>query len=1088
MPKDNFSEWIEYVKNQENKSLDLLFQEISEKYCSYTPLEKQNIELLQKAFDFAKHIHRNQKRDSGVPYFTHPLIVAQILQEYPADSAMLAATLLHDAIEDSEDEGTAEQVKEIFGEDVYFLVDGVSKVGQIKGHDSHQDTLQKIFSHAAEDTRILVIKIADRVHNIATIGTKSGEEKRRKKIEETLEIYVFSAEKLQLDRFKTLLLDACYFYLFPERFSRVIDEIQGKIPLAHEIFQKISAEISGAHSEVSVEYRPYSISDVFQRGDAHIYDIHPTDLFYVDVVTDSKKDCYQALSWLSRKYNHKASLLVDFIANPPENGYTSLKTSMVVHSSYLVRFHILTKEMAQKNTIGIFSRFEKGENTLPFLSAEGEGESISNFIEILKNDVLLKKKCVHNPEKGQKYIPIHARSLDAVIHIFPEKFIFLSEVFCNGEKIDLGTKIIDNDILECRFAETVQADVSWMKFLSSSFGKIQLQKFLKTNEDSDKCEIGKNLLQSVFDQFREGEVTSILEKYPEILKSFSVQGYQELYIFVAEGMISTRDVLLKYESVQSQKLSFWGKIKRFFPRIFSQKEENTMRFALSSSALSATSLLQLLLKKAKKHHVFLHFIALKAPSSLVVSLSSEKKENIFSLFTLLKSYKNISEISFLSPRWFYIKMGAIFLIPLILASLLFFISAAWEWYSHFFYCSLVVSAAISSFGYFFISQYFSFARRNFSFLIGGLLLNVFTFALFITHIFLVPEVLYSSYSVYVLLALFAVSLFTYLSLFLKTLSVESSSENSSVNKSVLYAYLLGALSAISWGLNPVAIRVVLENSDIGPLFIASFRLLTGGVLLWIITFLFFPKEKNASSVFSFQEKTPLIIAFALTINFFLYQLGLRYTTATNANLIENFIPVIILLFIMASQAFKKEKKWILQHGLSSFAVVFIGSVGASILISDDPSSSLLNPSLQFLGDIIEVVAMIFFALYVYMNSYYLKKYPLKNALFLLRDILLFSGILSLPVTFFFEEIPSDFSLQSVLLLSFISVVATSLAYWAWNYASRHLNLISNSLLLNFTIIVTLITESILYKDELTLSFLIGFICILLASFLARKID
>jgi len=617
-----FSDWIRNIQNQETKSCEVLFSEIIEKYRKYTSKnpeistkqEEEGVKILKKAYDFAKNIHKNQKRDSGVDYFTHPLIVTSLLQHYEADEKILAASLLHDAIEDAENvvEGEVDhEVKKIFGEEIYYLVDGVSKVSAQSKSGSHKETLQKIFSYSAKDARILLIKIADRIHNICTIGSKIGEEKRTKKIIETLEIFVLACEKLQLDYFQDVLLNACSYYLFPEKFKKVEDEVREKTAEAEQLFEKISADVKNIHREAVVEYSPYHIANLLRRGDADTYSLKVSDLFYVNVVTNSKEECYQALSWLSQKYHHKTALMSDLIANPPENSYRALKTSMIVYNSFLVRFHILSQKMKKDNMKGVFNRIQKGENSLPFFSQKKEENTTENFVEILQHDMLSKKKAVHNAEKGQKFIPVNSCALDAVIHLFPSKFIYISQIYREGIQIEFSDTVSDNDILECEFSEKTQADVSWMKHLFSSFGKIQLQNFLKKEAEFPKSRMGKKMLQSAFDIFKEGEISSVLHKFPEISSSFFAKTREELYVFVAEGLVSSKEVLIRYEEIKSQKKTFVGRIKKYFSSFFEDTIENSMNISVSSKTLSNCHLVQFVSMKAIENKVLTEKISVQ---------------------------------------------------------------------------------------------------------------------------------------------------------------------------------------------------------------------------------------------------------------------------------------------------------------------------------------------------------------------------------------------------------------------------------------------------------------------------------------------
>ncbi len=1094
-----FSQYILFLQNQEKKSPEHLFSAIIKKYKRYTPLAKQNISILKKAFIFGKNIHKNQYRDSGVLYFTHPLIVTSLLQEYEVDEKILVASMLHDAIEDSEEKNTEREIKTLFGDEIFSLIDGVSKVGKVSSEKSHQETLQKIFSHSTKDARILVIKIADRIHNISTIGFKIGEEKRRKKISETLEIFVSAAEKLGLEKFKNTLLNACSFYLFPEKFQKIEENVEKKIPQAKELFQKISDEIQKVHPQVSILYRPYQISNFLYRGDIDTYTLKPTDIFYIEVITNTKEECYQSLSWLSKQYSHKTALLIDFIANPPENGYRSLKTSMVVYNSYLVRFHLLSGDMKKSNSKGIFSYFEKGEMKLPFFSLGENEENITSFVGILKNDMLSKKQCVHNPEKGQKYIPLHSTALDAVVYFFPEKFIFLSSVFRNGKKLHFNEKIFENDIIECEFSSEVQASLSWIKYLESSFAKVQLQNFLKNNEKSKKYEIGKTILQSAFDQFKEGEISDILKKNPSIFESFFAQTREELYIFVAEGMVSPHEILLKYEEIKATKKTILRRIQKFFPKIFPQTVENTMRISFSGDdSIAPEKLLHIFIKKAFKNNVLVKETKLflqKKKVKIITTMCSQKRESLFTLFSSLKSENDISSLSFLPSQSFYFKILGIFLLPILTNLIVFFFLFQYPLQnslSNIF--SLLLIFIVNTFGYFHLSKFFLLLRTNKIFLFFLFLLNIALVGTYFYFYFLKTEI-FTSFSLFFIAITAFISIIPSILLFVNSQQkifieqkILSSCEWEKKKKEKIFGYAVRIIAILIFGATPILSKYYLSEFSGIQITSVSFFL---AVICTLPLFLYRKKHlslKNYEQQKKYNKFFWIAVLSDMTL-VILYFFSINLTSASTAITFLNFSP---LLAIIIGILFWKQKESQYMNNKSDLLKILImfvlGTIGVLLLVlNKEENISESEYAFKLFGDLLAFIAMIFDVIATLaLISYTKSKNIFKGIDYIIHKIFII-GLLLSPFAIHTIFTHSISALELGIFL-FIAIFNFILAYLLSYEAYKRLDGLINFLFFNLSVAVTITLEVFVFDLSISYLFGLGVFLIIFSSLFSEFIN
>jgi GTP pyrophosphokinase len=317
-------------------------------------------DLITRAYEYAKTAHEGHKRYSGEPYFSHLVAVAQQLAEIGMGPKTIAAGLLHDVIEDTK--VTPEEVKEAFGEEILFLVEGVTKLGSVRYHgtDRHNESLRKLFVATSQEIRVLMVKLADRLHNMQTLEYVP-KEKQERIARETLEIYVPVAHRLGMGRFRKELEDLAFPYVFPEEYKKV--QKIARAPLKHALdtleklrktLQKKLAEIGIKDFKTSSRVKGmYSLFRKLERREWDIDAIH--DLLAIRVIVPSIEECYRTLGIVHELWRPLPQRVKDFIAFPKPNGYQSLHTTVIAHDRTILELQIRTEEMHREAEFGVAS-------------------------------------------------------------------------------------------------------------------------------------------------------------------------------------------------------------------------------------------------------------------------------------------------------------------------------------------------------------------------------------------------------------------------------------------------------------------------------------------------------------------------------------------------------------------------------------------------------------------------------------------------------------------------------------------------------------------------------------------------------------
>jgi GTP diphosphokinase / guanosine-3',5'-bis(diphosphate) 3'-diphosphatase len=535
---------------------------------SYIPPEK--LEFIRSAYEFAAKAHEGQLRASGEPYLEHPLNVSLTLVEYQLDAASIAAALLHDVVEDTD--VTLEDISSRFGSDVAKLVDGVTKLKRLASKSEEGDiesrtqaeNLRKLLMATAADLRVVLIKLADRLHNMRTLGALPLG-RRRAIARQTLEVYAPLAHRLGLRRTKWQLEDLAFRYLEPKqyrRFTRLIAtkraEREGFID---DAIRTLSEELKSAGVEARVLGRPKHIYSTYLKAKRYAEqgksfgDIH--DLFALRLLVNSVSDCYKALGVVHNFWHPIIEEFNDYIANPKENGYQSLHTTVLCNGTTPIEVQIRTQEMNQVATFGVAAHWHYKEGGkqdrsmdariawLQELAERRDDMDGEDFVESLKTDVLTDQVFVYTPKGEIKDLPKGATPLDFAFRIHTDLGYRCIGAKVNGKLVQLNQPLNNGDVIEIVASKTERGpSLDWLNpeagYVRTSHAQSKVRQWFNKQERSQSIETGRQMLESGLKRMG--------VPLPGADKLASKLGYptpDDLYLAVGRGNITVSQVAVK---------------------------------------------------------------------------------------------------------------------------------------------------------------------------------------------------------------------------------------------------------------------------------------------------------------------------------------------------------------------------------------------------------------------------------------------------------------------------------------------------------------------------------------------------------------
>ena len=529
---------------------------------------EQERDILVKAYEYAREAHKNQKRASGEPYFIHPCAVAEILIDLGLDYATIAAALLHDVIEDTD--STADDIKREFGEEILGLVGSVTKLEKIvfkSKEEENAENFRKIFVAMAKDVRVIIIKLADRLHNMRSLNFLSAERQQRM-ANETLDIYAPLAGRLGISQIKCELEDLCLKYLDPESYEYLLYNINQKLSERQEFVNNIVGEIkdlmkSEGIFDGEVFGRPkhfYSIYKKMKNKEKTLDQIY--DLTAVRVIVKDVGQCYTILGRIHVRWKPIPGRIKDYIATPKPNKYQSLHTTVMTRYGQPFEIQIRTEEMHHVAEFGIAAhwKYKEGrteeanndlENRLAWLRGvmewQGDLKDSKEFISALKTELYSHELLVFTPRGKVISLPPEATPLDFAYAIHSEVGNRCTGARVNSKIVPLTTTLEVGDVVEIITSPNAKGPSrDWLKFIKSSSAKAKIRQFFKNELKEENIRIGQIKLDD--EAKKKGYTLSTLltpESFKRICERFSFNEEAEMYAAVGYGSISVNQILFK---------------------------------------------------------------------------------------------------------------------------------------------------------------------------------------------------------------------------------------------------------------------------------------------------------------------------------------------------------------------------------------------------------------------------------------------------------------------------------------------------------------------------------------------------------------
>lgn len=461
-------------------------------------LTKKEEELINKAYKFAEKAHEGQKRLSGEPYFIHVFETAKIISKLGMDSMTIASGLLHDVLEDTKT--TEVELEKEFGKEITFLVKSVTKLGTLKyrGHQRHVESLRKFFIAMAQDLRVVIIKFADRLHNLKTLQFVR-EDKRKRIALESIEVYAPLANRLGMGKLKGELEDIAFPYAFPKEYAEVEEIIKEKRAESQKNLAKVREELEKELKKnkikfIEINYRvkhKYSLYKKLLKYDMDIEKIY--DIIALRVVVKTVEECYRALGVVHAIWNPLPGRIKDYIAVPKPNGYQSIHTTVLTGSGGVAEIQIRTEEMHVEAAYGIAAHFaykEKNKkspdkNTLQWLEELSDlkhaPDEPKKFIEHLKTDFFNDRIFVFTPKGDVVDLPEDSSPIDFAYSIHSDigEHTFGAKV--NGKMVQILSSLKNGDIVEIITKKDSHPSSKWLEHTKSSVAQKHIKSYLEKN-------------------------------------------------------------------------------------------------------------------------------------------------------------------------------------------------------------------------------------------------------------------------------------------------------------------------------------------------------------------------------------------------------------------------------------------------------------------------------------------------------------------------------------------------------------------------------------------------------------------------------
>lgn len=539
-------------------------------------------DFLYRAFAFSEDAHKDQYRKSGAPYFEHPLNVAQILADMRMDYETIAAGLLHDTVEDTD--VTIEQIADEFGRNVANLVNGVTKIGEIRLQGaaiSQAENFRKMLLSMVQDIRVILIKFADRLHNMRTL--EHLPERKQKRIAlETREVYAPLAHRLGIARLKWELEDLAFKAIEPEAYAEIVQKVDDKRIERERYIRrmirpfKISLERANIHARVTGRPKHlYSIYTKMTLRNLPFEEIY--DLLAIRIILKKIEECYHVLGIVHSLYTPIHDRFKDYIATPKSNMYQSLHTTVMGPEGKRVEIQIRTEEMDRTAEEGIAAHWRYKEGVLKeddldrqmvwlrqlIAESESENRDPNEFMEQLKINLFQDEVFVFSPRGDLYKLPTGSTPVDFAFAIHTDIGLHCLAAKINGKIVPLNHELHSGDTIEVLTSASQKPNLDWMAFVKTGRARSRIKKWIRDSEYEDSAKLGEEIIARELRKYR---AQRLKIDFQEIAQSFGFNQVKQLYASVGRGDTSFESVIKKILPDRSPEAIHKNLLTRFLDR------------------------------------------------------------------------------------------------------------------------------------------------------------------------------------------------------------------------------------------------------------------------------------------------------------------------------------------------------------------------------------------------------------------------------------------------------------------------------------------------------------------------------------------
>jgi GTP diphosphokinase / guanosine-3',5'-bis(diphosphate) 3'-diphosphatase len=521
-------------------------------------------ELLRRAYVFSAYEHKGQVRRSGEPYLVHPLEVGDLLAEQRLDVVAVAAGLLHDIVEDTPN--SIEKIRDLFGPEVAHVVEGVTKLSGLQFASSEErqaESFRKMLLAMVDDVRVIMVKLADRLHNMRTLQ-HLPEERRLRIAQETRDIYAPIANRLGMSKVKNELEELAFRHLEPQAYQKLRGEVEARRKVSEALMEELKSMLAAKLSEAQIPYRSidgrikrlWSIHQKLLKRNANLNQIY--DFVALRIVTDSVKDCYAILGIIHQTWSPVTGRFKDFIAMPRPNGYQSLHTSVVSGKGAPFEVQIRTEEMHHVAEEGIAAHWKYKEGRVgaerdehyfawlrQLLESQQDVRDPAEFLQNLRIELYPDEVYIFTPKGEVKSLPQGATPVDFAYSVHTDVGHQCVGARINGRMVPLRTRLSNGDIVEILTQSGHTPSRDWLTFVQTSRARNKVKHFIQAQEKTRSTELGKRLFDKEVRRFHIDKALLEPEALAKVGTEFGAQRVEDLYAAIGYGKLTVRSVLTK---------------------------------------------------------------------------------------------------------------------------------------------------------------------------------------------------------------------------------------------------------------------------------------------------------------------------------------------------------------------------------------------------------------------------------------------------------------------------------------------------------------------------------------------------------------